>query len=49
MKCLTCGKELPEYAKIINKEYCSQECESKSKIDLPPGFEQLFSNLNNNA
>ena len=40
MKCLTCGKPLPEYAKIINKQYCSQQCEDKRTTNNP--IEELF-------
>jgi len=28
-KCLTCKKELPQYAIILKKKYCSIECEKK--------------------
>ncbi len=45
MKCKQCGKELPEYAVIIRKEFCSQECEDKYKED---NGDEFFTNFFNN-
>jgi len=32
-KCKTCGKQLPQYAIILKKKYCSSKCEKKKSPD----------------
>ena len=37
MKCKKCCRELPEYAKIIGKQFCSEQCERYYKIKNQEG------------
>lgn len=44
LNCRTCGKKLPEFAKIIGKRYCSQECENRD-WDSNKDWEDLFNSF----